>query len=933
MLDFITLVVQPIVKIRKDEWPKTLLMFFYFFITITCLYILKPVRNSIFLEKSGFENLPYVWISTVLIMVGVVTLYVKAAGWVKKNILLIGLVLFFVSNIFVFWWLLGKDIPGLPFVFYIWVSIFSIMSATQFWTLANDIFNPREAKRLFGFIGSGGILGGMCGGYITGLLVGVLGTVNLLIIAAFILIISAVLIQWIWEHTFSYKHSVKIREESEEPIPIVEVEEKPKPGGSREALKNIWRSKYLLLLLTMVCLAKLVSTLVEYQFNGIVQGSFIGIDKKTAFFGWFWGMLNTVSFAIQFFLTSRVLRHLGIRVALLILPVGLLFGNMAILLNPAIWSAVCTMMYDGSMNYSLNQASKEVLYVPIAREIRYRVKPFIDMVGYRTAKGLGSVLILFMTHVLVLNMNSVSVLTLILIGVWVLAAFVMKSSYLGELRSLIMQEKGVVKSLSIQSSDDSLFYSAIDALSGNTLQHKYLASKTLNITHLPGTDYLLKNYPHNTPGELREKIKTFYEDPFHEGPSEILETKLYEELHKILGRTGLDSIADYAGFIASFRGREDIASMRIYLTSRHPDIQRAAFLLLVLFDETFDYEKLPQAFHRSLVTGAGPQRWVENFLFPLKNNAGQKMEHIRKKLVEYLDSRDGEKAFGLIEEFIRDEQDFMDVLEEFISEAKLPEVAVKKLTKILSAIPRQRSVTILERALLVLHGEKKNFVIEALSKIRLENPGLVFDEAALLKEINLEVKEYGKVLRLLSIYLWKKNISFNHARAESDLFYLAQENRLSEIVQRIFLILLLMSEPEDIRAAYTGFSHPSDYVRANALELLDNLLVPRLRHPVLSLLDGDDALPRIREKGIKDFHWSEERAQAYLKKNIVAGELLTSVSGIILMAKCHMKEALTECLAREQYSHPLVREMLILTHAADSSSFFPPEAGKSRTTN
>ncbi|GEM_PF-572824 len=915
MLDFITLAVQPFVKIRKEEWSKTLLMFFYFFITITCLYILKPVRSSIFLEKSGFENLPYVWISTVLILMGVVAIYVKFVGWLQKNVLLMGTVLFFVSNIFGFWWLLGKDVPGLPAAFYIWVSIFSIMNVTQFWTLANDIFNPREAKRLFGFIGSGGILGGMCGGYITGLLVHTVGTVNLLIIAAAILICSVIIIQIIWkgEH---FKKEIKPQHDEEIDDQAVKDE---KNKQSKEVLRNIWRSKYLLLLLTMVCLAKLVSTLIEYQFNGIVQGSFLGIDKKTAFFGWFWGMLNTVSFIIQFFLTSRVLRHLGIRVALLILPIGLLFGNMAILLNPTLWSAVFTMMYDGSMNYSLNQASKEVLYLPIAREIRYRVKPFIDMVGYRTAKGIGSLLILFMTQVLVFDLKSLSIFTLALIVVWILAALVMKKGYLGELRNLIVRERGEVQPIAIQSSDDALFNSIIDALSSSPIKSRFLALRSLNIVFNSDINELLKTFSPAGIQDFRNKAKDYFFEEYPEA-SEIAEIKYRKELREILSRGGLENFQEYASFISSFRSAEEVASIRIFLGSRLWEVQRAAFLLLIMFDKEFDYQRLPEMFRHSLKSEFIPKKVsVEAALLPVRpHDFSLKMEQIRKKLIGYLDTRDGEKALEVIEEFLRDEEDFMKVVDEFLTREKLPESAVKKLVKILSMIPRQKSVEILQKSLFSQDGEKRNSIIEAMSKMRLENPGLDFDESILLAEINAEAKEYGKALRLLGIYLWRQGKSFSQAQAEGDAFQRAQESRLTEIVQRLFLLLLLLSEPEDIRTAYTGFLHPSDYVRANALELLDNLLTPRLRHPVLSLLDGDDSLPRIREKGIKDFHWNDERANVYLKKTVTATDLWSSISSVVLMAKCRMNAVLSECLTKEQYSNPAVREALILiqTHSA-----------------
>ena len=909
MLDLITLLVQPFVKIRKEEWSKTLLMFFYFFITITCLYILKPVRSSIFLEKSGFENLPYVWISTVLILMVVVAVYVKFVNWVQKNVLLMGTVLFFVSNILTFWWLLGKEIPGLPSAFYIWVSIFSIMSVTQFWTLANDIFNSREAKRLFGFIGSGGILGGMCGGYITGLLVHLVGTVNLLIVAAIILCLSVVFIHVLWRSEHS-RHEIESHQREEDKHKTKEERNKQ----NKELFKNIWRSKYLLLLLIMVCLAKLVSTLVEYQFNGIVQTSFLGVDKKTAFFGWFWGMLNTASFVIQFFLTSRVLRHLGIKVALLILPIGLLFGNMAILLNPGLWSAVFTMMYDGSLNYSLNQASKEVLYLPIVREIRYRVKPFIDMVGYRTAKGIGSLLILFMTQILIFDMRGLCLFTIALIIVWIMAAFVMKKEYLGELRNILSKERVQVSNISIHSSDIYLFNSAVDVFSKGQERDRLIALRALNVTFNPELNYYLKNIPGYDLVEAREEIQGYFNE--RQSVSSEIEGKEYiEEVEEFVNRVGLEDFEEYVSFVSSFRSDDDISNIRIFLVSKILAVQKAAFLLLVLYDKEFNYQKLPETLKHSLrVETPSSFRFICDEIEADKSSQdNEKIVQIQRKLSGFLEAEDSEKALSLIEEFLRDEEDFMNILDQFLNREKLPEHTVIKLTRILSMIPRQKSVEILQKSISRLEGNGRNNVLQALGKIRIESPTMDFDEKALLDEINAEVKEYGKVLRLLSIYLWHQSRSFSDALVAGDTFVIAQENRLAEIVQRLFLLLVILSEPEDIRAAYSGFSHSSDYVRSNALELLDNLLVPKLRYPILLLLDGEESLPRIREKGIKDFHWNQERANAYLRKAVLSNDTWSSVMSVVLMTKCNFREVLSECITKELYPNSMVRDLLLLT--------------------
>ena len=48
--------------IREGEAPIATLMFFYGFLIIASLSVLKPVRNSLFLVRFGNEKLPFVYV-------------------------------------------------------------------------------------------------------------------------------------------------------------------------------------------------------------------------------------------------------------------------------------------------------------------------------------------------------------------------------------------------------------------------------------------------------------------------------------------------------------------------------------------------------------------------------------------------------------------------------------------------------------------------------------------------------------------------------------------------------------------------------------------------------------------------------------------------------------------------------------------------------
>ncbi|MCH7887556.1 MAG: MFS transporter, partial [Candidatus Marinimicrobia bacterium] len=159
--------IRKVIDIRDDEIATSMLMFFYFFAIIASYYILKPVRNSLFLEQLGAINLPWVYIGTASIIGFIVLLYSNLSRHIDTRYLVSGTIIFFILNLIFFRELFKLNLDWFSALFYIWVSVYSVLLISQFWMTANIIYSASQAKRLFGFIGSGGILGGIIGGGLT----------------------------------------------------------------------------------------------------------------------------------------------------------------------------------------------------------------------------------------------------------------------------------------------------------------------------------------------------------------------------------------------------------------------------------------------------------------------------------------------------------------------------------------------------------------------------------------------------------------------------------------------------------------------------------------------------------------------------------------------------------------------------------------------
>src|SRR5215813_9069479 len=176
--------VERIFDIRRTEVPRVLLMSAYLLLIIASYSTAKAVRDSLFVTKIGPAQLPYVYLLIAGAMGLVSLVYTRAVARSGLHRLVRITSLIAISNLLLFWLMFRQNSTIWFYVLYVWVSLFGAITASQFWLLATHVFNPREARRLFSWIGVGGILGGVLGGALTNRMAHWFGTESLLIVCA-----------------------------------------------------------------------------------------------------------------------------------------------------------------------------------------------------------------------------------------------------------------------------------------------------------------------------------------------------------------------------------------------------------------------------------------------------------------------------------------------------------------------------------------------------------------------------------------------------------------------------------------------------------------------------------------------------------------------------------------------------------------------------
>jgi ATP/ADP translocase/HEAT repeat protein len=439
---------------------------------ITTSYIIKPVRNALFLSQYGADFLPYVYILVALVVGFVASGFARLVSRFYIKRVFFGSAIFFALSLLVFWRIVQGEQGG--FVFYLWVSIFTIVMPTLFWLYANYIFYSNEAKRAFGILAAGGILGSIAGGALTSVLVRSTGTAGLLLYATTVLVAIAALIVWI-----EVQEKDRIAERRSD---LRRREKRQLAGESQTTLGLVKRSRYLTSILFLVVLTTVISTLVDYQFNTVAEENYQGIDTLTSFFGTFFAAINVLAFLLQLFLAGRILSHFGVGAGLLFLPLALASGSLAFLFIPGLWAAAFIKASDIGLSNSLNKSSTEILWLPIPLEIKNRAKAWLDMFVERVSRGVGGLLILVATSVLSLSLGHVSLVVLALLIPWIVLAIRLKREYVTAFRTSLARRDIDIAALTEEVQDQAGLSVLHQVLSGNDERETLYALELLQGT-------------------------------------------------------------------------------------------------------------------------------------------------------------------------------------------------------------------------------------------------------------------------------------------------------------------------------------------------------------------------------------------------------------------------------------------------------------------
>ncbi len=831
-----TRALERLLRLQRGDLPRGLLLFVYLFLVIAAYLVGQVARNALFLGRFKASLLPFADLTVFLLVTVAAALYVRAGRRLGFDRLLVGSLTLF-GGVALALALLARGTPPawLFPVVYVWVGIFGVLAPAQVWTLANYVLTPREARRLFGFVGAGATLGATAGGVLSSALARPFGAESLLVLMAALLLVATVPVRALWLRR-----------------PAAVVGHAPAPRSSpglRDSLRLVLGSAHLRAIGGIVVLSSFVTAVAGWQFKALAQQALVTKDALAAFFGAFDASVGVLCVATQVLLTAGLLRRFGLGPILFLLPAGLLLGSAGLLVSGTLAAAVFLKGLDKVLRYSIDRPAVELLYLPVPVDVKLPAKSFIDTVAWRAGDALAGLAVIAFATLGGLSPVRLGLVTLPFLGLWLLLASRAHRRYVATLRESLQQHRldaarattGVLDrdttellAAQLDAVDPKEILYALDVMAlgrssaaahpavRGLLEHADPAvrCRALSILNeagdraaLPRVEALLRD-PHL---EVRTEALLYLSRHADQDPLARLQDlgdypdfSVRAAVVAVLARLGEERLEGAQPLFESMASEEGALGRRTRL-----EAARLAERLPLPFDDALhrliedeDEEVARTAIRAVARHGAAP------FARSLVEQLGRPpvAEEAAAALVAA-----GEAA--------------LDPASETLADSRRDPAVRRAIPGVLERISTPEAADVLARHLLEGDANLRLRALVALVHIRDQHPGLRLDPGSLEAALGAEVLGHYRSYQILGQVA---SIDPGQETVERGL-----RAAMREELERIFRLLDLLHPRRDFRSAWAALRSGNAFIHDQALDLLDSALRPDMKALLVPLVDPE----------------------------------------------------------------------------------------------
>ncbi|MEO8075745.1 MAG: Npt1/Npt2 family nucleotide transporter [Acidobacteriota bacterium] len=846
----------PIVEIRREESRTALLMFAYSFLAMTAYNAIKPLTRSKFISDLGADNLPYVLLAAGFIIGILMTGYSWLMARLPRRwalpITQAGMAVLLLG----FWFLFKFEATWVSVVFYLFGLILGVLLISQFWTLANIVYDPRQAKRLFGFVGGGAPLGGIAGSALASYAKQI-GSVNLILPGAALMGLCSLLVAAI----------IRREKIDADPVPAVKGDQ---GVGATEAFRLLRQSKHLQIIALVISFAAVGAAIIEQQLNMAAQAAkgAGATDSITAFLAQVGLWTSSIGFIIQIWLTSKIHRYLGIGFALMVLPVSLGSTAVVMLLNGVLWAPALARVLDQSLRYTVDKTTREILFLPLPADIKLKAKSFVDVTVDRAAKAVGALLLLVLVKPwgLHLDWQRLSYASLAVTALWILMALRARKGYLTAFRQSIERRDVEADDVRLSGADLSTIETLVQELSQPDPARVVYAIDMLESLDKRNLVTPLLLY-HDAPAVRRRALRALA------SVRHDIAERWLPQVQRMLGDPDAGVRAAALVAIGAIHHENSATLSRPLLTDPDPRIRVTAAVALAASDVPADVDAAERTLVELAADGrdsaraarrdvAAAIRHIGNprfhpLLIPLLYDASpevaeEAMASVRAAgasdflflptLVSLLRNR---HLKGPVRDvLVSYGQPSVDALAHFMGDPDEDIWVRRHIPGTLARIPVQTSVDALVSALADRDGFLRYKAIAALERLRRTDAPLAFPhepvEAFALRD-GLHYFNY------LSLY---DNLVGRTPLAADALLARTLSEKIDRTQDRVYRLLALIYPWKDIGAAQWTLQHGDHRSRASASEYLDNILTGQLRKRIMPVLEDLPVEEKVRRGNV-----------------------------------------------------------------------------------
>ncbi|MEL7449006.1 MAG: MFS transporter [Pseudomonadota bacterium] len=397
-----------ITLMKPHEQKAALAAFGMVFMLMAAYFVLRPVRDAMASDWSDTE-VSFLWNIQFFLSIGVVALYGFAVSRVRFHHLVPAIYGTFALTFLLFYLAapLFSNPTTLEKGFYLWVTVFSLLNLSAFWSFMSDTFTQDQATRLFPFISAGASAGAIAGPTIPLLFSNALGLDNLMLIAAVALLLVIPVALYLGRAR---------QPRSDSPQPHTSGERDAIGGSWWSGFRDVLRNRYLLGIAVFILLYVFLSSFIYFQQKNILA-DFTRTERTQILGGIDW-VVNLLTFVFAFMITGRMVRNFGMALTLASVPLLLVLGMGILAFAPAVTMLLGLQIVRRVGNYSVTRPAREMLFTEVSKEERFKAKPVIDVVVYRGGDAMSASLFALLTDGLGLSLAAVSLVGAGIAALW-----------------------------------------------------------------------------------------------------------------------------------------------------------------------------------------------------------------------------------------------------------------------------------------------------------------------------------------------------------------------------------------------------------------------------------------------------------------------------------------------------------------------------------